>query len=219
MVEMPVLPIANRVLAPKMAQEIRIRSQRAMRLARESQAGVFLVVAQRDPMTQTPGPRDLYAVGTIARIVAARWAGAEAQLKLNGITRARIGEFTASEPFLRAKVQPIDDSYDRGGDEESLSALRRSALALLAQDLSYSPALRRLVTTIVDPHHLAELLAANLLHTVTEQQIILEAKAPPDRIARMLRHLQRLEANPESRPLSQAEKWRRLWRAIKGLFE
>ena len=60
---------------------------------------------QIDPRTDVPGPSELHEIGTVAiirKIVRMR----EGQLLFcEGVSRMRVKSYTATEPFLRARVE------------------------------------------------------------------------------------------------------------------
>ena len=67
----PLLPLRNTVLFPGMVIPITIGREKSLRLARECSNSdePIGVVAQRDNSVEDPTIRDMYRVGTIARIL------------------------------------------------------------------------------------------------------------------------------------------------------
>ena len=126
----------------------------------------------------TPGPQDLYQVGTVCVMhKAIRMPKDNLLLFCEGIARIRTREYTAKEPFLRARVERIPEiephDHSRGGGAAAergrpLSADRGG----LAQPLRRSPTTRR-------PNHgirtLADFVAGNLpVLSQAERQKLLE---------------------------------------------
>ena len=68
---MPLLPLRNTVLFPGMVIPITVGREKSLRLARDcaNSDEPIGVVAQRDNSVEDPTIKDMYRVGTIARIL------------------------------------------------------------------------------------------------------------------------------------------------------
>lgn len=172
-----------------------------MQAVRAAVEGRLFVVAQRALDEHLdPGPRDLFAVGTVARIHDAHLSEGSARLVLHGVRRASVTHWCAPEPFLRAWVTTEQEQVsDLTLHEEWLSALRSATRQLVAVDWRIPARAVALLDQVPHPIHLTDLLAANLLGTIAERQIILESE-PQARVERLLRHLARLKLEAEVRP-------------------
>ena len=105
-----ILPVRNLVLFPGMVLPIVLgrgasiaAAQEAVR--REKPLGVIL---QRRPEVETPGPADLYRIGTIANILRyVTTADISHHVISQGIERFRVLEFLEGSAYLSARVEVI----------------------------------------------------------------------------------------------------------------
>jgi len=69
--ELPVLPLRGMVLFPEMAIPVLVGKDSSKKLVDEALVGDKLVgvFSSKDQTVEEPGPKDLYAVGTVAQIV------------------------------------------------------------------------------------------------------------------------------------------------------
>ncbi|MBZ5584624.1 MAG: endopeptidase La [Acidobacteriia bacterium] len=153
------------------------------------------VVSQLDPRVETPGPADLYEIGTVCVMhKAIRVPKENLLLFCEGVARIRTREFTATEPFLRARVERIVETEPEPTAE--LEALRQNVIGLFQQIVSASPNLSDdLATTaaqITEPGRLADWVAGNLPSlSPAERQQLLEQSDGKARLNVIHRHLTR----------------------------
>ena len=103
---LPILPLRGVVVYPQTAVPLTVGQPRSVKLVDEVVAADKLVglVAATNPELETPGPTDLYRVGTIATVHRLlRAPDGTVRLLVQGIDRFRLGEFVAEEPYLKAK--------------------------------------------------------------------------------------------------------------------
>jgi ATP-dependent Lon protease len=212
-----VLPLRNAVLFPHTAISVDVRGKLAQRIGSGS-VTQMVAIAQRDWSVADPGPTDLYAVGTVASLYPVQ-RSEPMRLRIEGKTRVRVVEWLKADGAFEAKVEAIaegDTPYEHA--EAWLWELRQLAMPLL-DERGVTQNVVRSVKKVTSPFTLADLLASNLLQTVQERQVILEAAPPQARVERVLKHLRRISVEQPTVKLTAAAKWRRLWRAIVGLFD
>ncbi len=127
--EVPILPLRGVVVYPHVAVPLTIGQPRSIRLMDDVVAGNRLVglVAARDPEKETPGPEDLYSVGTIAAVHRLlRSPDGTMRILVQGLARFRLDGFTAEEPYLKARIQLAPETVESGLEIE---ALKRNVLA------------------------------------------------------------------------------------------
>ena len=136
------------------------------------------IVSQLDPRVDAPQPKDLYEIGTLCVMhKAIRVPRDNLLLFCEGTARIRIREFTATEPFLRARIEKLVE-IDPAVTPE-VEALRQNVVSLFQQIVSGSPNLSDDLSTtaaqIVEPARLADFVAGNLPALVhLERQKLLE---------------------------------------------
>jgi ATP-dependent Lon protease len=125
--ELPILPLRGVVVYPLTGVPLTIGQPRSIKLVDDVVAGDRLVglVASRSPELETPGPEDLYQVGTVASVHRLfRAPDGTIRLLVQGISRFQLGEFVAEEPYLRATIELYPESTDE--DSLELEALARN---------------------------------------------------------------------------------------------
>jgi ATP-dependent Lon protease len=163
--EIPVLAVRDTVLFPNALLPLSVGRPTSVALIESlGENRLIGVVSQVDPRTDTPSPSDLHEVGTVAmihKIVRMR----EGQLIFcEGVSRMRIREWTASEPFLRARIERLPEIEPDLTPE--LIALRQNVLGEFAQIVAAAPNLSDEVATaasnISEVGRLADFIAGTL---------------------------------------------------------
>ncbi len=124
-------------------------TERAQRLIDDALAGdrLLVAVAAKDPEIEEPGPTDLYDVGTAVRILRMIKTEEGAQrLWVQGVLRVKILEYESSEPYMRARVEVLEEQEGRGLEVEALQRNVSTQFNQIAEDSSNIPeAVRALV--------------------------------------------------------------------------
>ena len=194
--EVPVLAVRDTVVFPGALLPITVGRPSSVALVQSlGENRTIAVISQLDPRVEAPGPEDVYRVGTICVMhKAIRVPKDNLLLFCEGITRARVVEFTATEPFLRARLERIAENELESTSE--LEALRQNVVSLFQQIVSASPNLSDDLAAsaphITDPGKLADFVAGNLPALEhTERQKLLELLDPAARLNDVHRHLTR----------------------------
>jgi ATP-dependent Lon protease len=125
---LPVLPLRGVVVYPHIGIPLTIGQSRSITLIDDVVAGDRLValVASRDPELETPGPQDLYQIGTVAKVDRLfRAPDGIIRLLVQGFFRFRLNEFVQEEPYLKAHIEPYPEMDDE--DSIELEAMARNA--------------------------------------------------------------------------------------------
>ena len=180
----------------------RDRSVRAVQaaVAAEKPIGILLQKNEDDP---TPGPDELYRVGTIANIV--RYITApdgSHHVIAQGETRFRVLEYLQVEPHLVAKIERIEEpaaEHDPAIEARTvnLKAQAHQALSLLPQK---PEDLDQAIENATSPSGLTDLVATFMDIPVKEKQELLETI---DLVPRMDKVMQKLAHLVEVLTLSQ----------------
>jgi ATP-dependent Lon protease len=191
---LPVLPLRDAVVFPLTASPIAVGQARSLRLVDDVMRGNRLValVTQREAKTE-PGPDDLYRVGTAATISQlARLPDGNVRLVVQGLERIRLLDFTATEPYLVARIEAAPDQT---GEATETDALRHAVIDLVRRLGEASPelpeGLAAAAEIVADPRHLVYLLAALLRFDVAARQALLELDPVAAKLRRLVDLLQR----------------------------
>jgi len=186
--ELPVLAVRDTVIFPGALQPITVGRPSSIALVQSLGENRHLaVVSQVDPRVETPGPEDLYQVGTVCVMhKAIRVPKDNLLLFCEGLARIRTRDFTATEPYLRASVERVPEVEPPTSSE--IEALRQNVVSLFQQIVTVSPNLSDdLASTavhITEAGRLADFIAGNLpALSPAERQHLLEM---PDGYARLV---------------------------------
>src|SRR5580700_8417018 len=190
----PILPLRNSVVFPASVVPINVGRPRSVRLVEDlagHERAVVGIVSQRDAEVDEPRFEDLYAVGTLARVVKVlRLGPSNYSVVLHGLARFKIGQFAGLEPYMRARVRRVPEDLERDVEIDALAASLREGMRHL---LSLMPNLPRETSGILDNVResgaLADLIASNLAieqASVADKQKILETFDPRSRVRAVL---------------------------------
>src|SRR5262245_64685403 len=110
----PILPLRNSVLFPMSVVPINVGRPRSVRLVEDllgRERALVGVISQRSPETDEPTFKELFGVGTVARVVKViRLGPNNYSVVLNGLGRFRVKTAVSLEPYMRAKIERIPES-------------------------------------------------------------------------------------------------------------
>src|SRR6516162_715946 len=196
--ELPVLPVRDTVLFPNAILPLTVGREGSLKLIGDlkEEEKFIAVVAQRDPRIDNPQPVDLYQIGTAAFIhKIIRLPSQSLFIFVEGLQRIAVEEVIQMEPYLRARVKPLQDALPAEKDAD-FEALVRNVTSLFQQVVQLSPTLSDDLQTVVmnidDPARLADFIAANLPSiSNTEKQELLESLDLQRRLERLNKQLAR----------------------------
>ncbi|MBW1993005.1 MAG: endopeptidase La [Deltaproteobacteria bacterium] len=200
---LPILPLFDAVLFPKMVLPLVVMQGESVKLVDEAMTKnrvIGLLVskttsaeasskgsgqaaespeakpASGGEVKKTDPEKDLYRIGTSATILRmAKTEDNRAQLLVQGLARFRVRDFITGKPYLQAYVEYLTDV---GHKDKETEALVSNLLGLFARVVELAPGLPKevgsLAKTIQDPGILADMIASTINATVEEKQKILE---------------------------------------------
>lgn len=123
--DLPLLPLRNSVFFPGAVMPLTIGRARTIRLIEDTieESSLIAIVAQQSPEVDDPAPMDLYKVGTVARVIKLARTGKDGfSIVVEGLARFRVAEVTQTNPFLRARIEIIEDAGAGEVEVEALAA-------------------------------------------------------------------------------------------------
>ena len=194
---MPVLPLKDVVTYPFIILPLSVGREKSVRAVDQALAEhrVLMLLTQRSPLLDDPGEDDLPRFGTAATIMRMlKLPDGRLRILVQGVSRARVEHFSQSEPFLLAKVRPVEEKIASESTME-VQALVRSVKENLDHAVNLgktiSPEVMIIAANLDDPGRLADLAASNLDLEVAEAQQILETTSPFARLQKVSRLLLR----------------------------
>src|SRR5215510_14556211 len=129
--ELPILPVRDAVIFPHAVTPLTVGRESSVKLINDVQQGdgMLVVLTQRDKRVDTPGPSDLYDIGTVSMVHRVmKTPEGNLFVIIMGVSRTHIGEFVQFNPYLRAKLSVLGDEKDDETDVD-FQALRRTVLS------------------------------------------------------------------------------------------
>jgi ATP-dependent Lon protease len=187
---LPVLPLKNTVLFPFLISPLLVNSERSKKLIESvltTPERLLVTSAVRGTVEGSPGPDDVYRIGTVHRVVRMlKFPDDSYRLLVQGVARVRIESFLDQDEFLVGRITRIEEHGDL--DSVELTALHRTVAqqfgALVNESPRLSAELQVLAQSLDDPSKLADLCAHHLELDVPQKQAVLEEA---DLVARLKR--------------------------------
>src|SRR3954468_4135558 len=179
----PILPLRNSVLFPMSVVPINVGRPRSVRLVEDlfgRERALVGIVSQKSPDLDEPTFKDLYEIGTLARVVKViRLGQNNYSVVLNGLGRFRVAAPLGLEPYMKAKILRISEALSRDVELDALgTTLRESTREVLTLMPNLPKETAGILDNVREPGALADLIASNFPQehaAVADKQQILEA--------------------------------------------
>ena len=193
--ELPIIPLVSTIVFPNIVVNLQVVRKRNLQLVRDlPPEGIVGLVIQRGSGLDFPPVEDLTQIGVAARLVTRINVSRNTiQIILLGLARFKVTQYSATDPYLKAKVQCIEEP-----DVESMEAnvLMGNALHLLEtlvrQDSRVSEEILHLIrNNLTGPGNLADQIANHLNFKLEDKKEILCTLQPLERLQVAIRLLKR----------------------------
>ncbi|MGE0593656.1 MAG: endopeptidase La [Vicinamibacterales bacterium] len=214
--ELPILPLRDTVLFPNSFMPLAVARETSVRLIDDaiSSGSLIGVFTQREATVDEPGQADLFPVGTASQIHKMfKLPDGSIRLIVQGLARLTLHEVVQSQPYLRARVQAVSETFDEH-DSLEVDALLRNIRTNFQQVVSLSPLLsddlQTLAGNISEPARLTDFIASSLstISTPVKQEVLetLDVRARMDSLNRILiKELEVLELGSKIQSQVQSE--------------
>lgn len=196
--ELNIMPLREAVIYPMLIAPLSVSRESGVQLIEESIIGnnrVIGVVTQKNAFNETPGFDDVFEYGCAVIIRTLVKMPDAVRLIVQGVQRFKIVERIHEQPYLRARVEVIEEPTSPPDKAEEMEALRRSVAALFEQAVRLSPQLpdelMTLTQAVQETNVMADLVAAHMTLSVQDKQTILETVDIGARLRMLLEMLSR----------------------------
>jgi ATP-dependent Lon protease len=179
--EIPIMPLRENVIFPMLIAPLSVSRESSIQLIDEAVSSnnrVIGVVTQRDSLSNDPGFDGIYGYGCAVIIRTLVKMPDAVRLIVQGVQRFKILEPITTEPYLKAKIQVIEEPEIAEPDAEEIEALRRTVASIFEQAIRLSPQLpdelKSLTQAVNESNVMADLVAAHMTISVEDKQKILE---------------------------------------------
>lgn len=191
---LPVLPLFDAVLFPKMVLPLVVIEDHSVKLVDEAMSKdriIGLLVSKSKSKEKTAPQEDLAAIGTSAMILKmAKTEDNKAQLLVQGLGRFKVKQFSHKEPYLRADIEDVDDEEDSGKEVE---AMKTNIISLFDRIVELSPGLPKEIasmsSSIEEPGILADMVASTINSPTEDKQKVLETANVKKRLKEVTKQL------------------------------
>ncbi len=192
--ELPILPSKDVVLFPHMVVPWVVEPPNLVRMIDDALASdrtIAVVSVAGSVESEEEIPEKLNNIGTMGLILRmAKNEQGHARLVVQGITRVRIKEITSTTPYIKARVEAVQDKVKPSMALEAMVVNIRQAFSKI---LDLSPnlpgELRSIVMSVDDPGVLADIVISHLNVSPAQKQEILEELDVMKRLEKALRIL------------------------------
>ncbi len=184
--ELPILPIREAVLYPKMILPLMVSQERLIKLVDAAVLANRLIgiVAIKKKEVEEVKPEDLFEVGTAAYILKMlKMPNNSLRLFIQGISRIRLAGFTQRDPYIIAKVVALEDQGEKTVDTQALMAGTKGSFQKVVELAPNLPAeLTIMAMNIEEAGALADLIGSMLNIPLADKQALLETLNIKDRL-------------------------------------
>ena len=178
---LPMVALRGMTIMPEMVVHFDVSRERSIAAVQEAmveEQKIFLT-AQKSIDTENPGMGDVYEVGTVGTIKQiSKLPKHIVRVLVAGETRGRLKEIEYQDPYLRAKVEVIDEADLMIPDDPGAEAMERGLKDILVEYAAKNGKMsKESVAQLLDIKGVKKLvdeIAANIPLYYTDQQEILE---------------------------------------------
>jgi ATP-dependent Lon protease len=187
---LPILPLRGVVVYPQTAVPLTVGQPRSIKLVDDVVGADKLVglVAAKNPELETPGPDDLYRVGTIAivhRLL--RAPDNTVRLLVQGTERFRVVEFVEQEPYLKARIELAPENVEHGLEIDALARNARDQFQQITQLIpSFPEELSGSIAAVEDALQTAYTIANFQRMDLKDAQELLEIDSAAEKLKKLI---------------------------------
>ena len=178
----PILPVRNMVMFPKVVIPITAGRQISKNLLESAQENNELIgiISQKNGDIENPLEKDLYTVGTIAKIIKIiKLPEGNITAITRGVGRFKIKNYIATKPFFKAEITRLKDSISK--DKEEFEALidniKDLAIKIIELDPNIPNAANFAIRNMNDNEDLLNFICTNANFSGALKQGLLEEKS------------------------------------------
>ncbi|MDY0132667.1 MAG: endopeptidase La [Desulforegulaceae bacterium] len=179
---MPMMPVRDVVIFTDMLLPLfvgREKSTKAIEASVRVNNYVFLAT-QKDPISEEPDKKEIYSVGTIAKVLRIlKLPDGKVKALVQGVSKGEIKEYLSETPYFDVKVELIEDLEIKDFDMEIEALVRNikeQSEKILGLRGELTSDIKAVFDSIEEPSKLADLVASNLQLKIDEAQSLLEER-------------------------------------------
>jgi ATP-dependent Lon protease len=177
---LPILALRNTVLFPGVVLPITVGREKSVKLIKNlSQKTKFLgAVSQMDAKIEDPEVKDLFSMGTIARVLKVlEMPDGSTSVILQGLHRFQVLEYITTEPYFIASVQTLTDDPTNEKDKEFealISSIKDFAIKIINLSPNMPQEAAFAIKNIDNYYFLINFICSNIELPAPDKQKLLE---------------------------------------------
>ena len=193
--ELPLLTLRNTVLFPKIIIPIALGRKKSLRLVKTSykKGQVIGIVSQLDEKIEDPGFKDIYKIGTLAKVIRLfEMPDGEQTAVLQGIKRFKIVEELKEKPNLTVKYDILETVVPDKNDKEfeaKLFSVKELSVKIIHLSSNIPKEAVFAIKNIDNPEFLINFVSSNSDVKTKDKQNLLEANELSERTGHLIIHL------------------------------
>ena len=194
---LPVMALRDVVLFPYAIIPLTVGREISVSAVDEALSGdrLILVLTQKSPQHETPGPDDLYTTGCVAQVMRMlKLPDGTIRILIQGLSRATVDYFSRTEPHFEARLTRLEEPSPGPSELEAkafVRSIRQGLERVSTMGKQISPEILLISSTLEDPLRLADVAASNLNLEVVDAQGVLETIDGIERLRRVHELLER----------------------------
>ncbi len=192
---LPILPLRNTVLFPGVVIPITAGRDQSIKLIKEANAGnkTIGVVSQNNESVENPQRKDLYNIGTVARILRVlKMPDGNTMVVIQGKKRFELGEFVQSEPYIIAKARELIETIPESDDTEFdaiIESIKDVSLKIIKENPNLPTEASFAIKNIQSNSFLVNFVSSNMNLNVKEKQNLLTTNSLKKRALETLKKM------------------------------
>ncbi len=191
---LPILPLKNTVLFPGIVTPITVGRDKSIRAVQKAYEDNRLigVLSQKDVKIESPSARDLYSIGTIARVLKLlKMPDGSTTAILQGRKRFHLEDMLSEDPYMLGQISTVEYTLPKNKLEfrALISSIRDAAKHIIELSPQIPSEAVVMLKNITNDNFLLNFIASNLNIKIEEKQAILEISHLKEKSNRILTHM------------------------------
>ena len=188
---LPLLPVRDVVVFSDMVLPLFVGRDKSIRAVEEGVAkdGYLMLATQKDPSIEDPSADDIYAIGTVSRVLRMlKLPDGRVKALVQGVAKAKIMRYLRKRSFYRVKIEKVEEDPVAEIDlatEALMRTVRENSEKIHILRGEATGDIGSILQSIEEPGKLADLAASNLKLKIQESQQLLELVEPVERLKKV----------------------------------
>ena len=192
---LPILPLTNTVLFPGVVIPINAGRDKSIKLINDANKSNKLigVVAQKNSKTENPTIENIFAIGTVAKILRVlKMPDGNTTVIIQGKKRFKIKSVVKTDPYIQATIDPVSDKSQKQSDSKfsaTIDAIKDIALKIIKENPNIPSEASFAIKNIHSSAFLINFVCSNMNITVKDKQELLSSINVEKRALKCLKFL------------------------------